>query len=48
MNLVIFSHPHFMRSQSMPRFAAMLAKGMRERGHEVEIWSPQAFFYHLL
>jgi len=47
MDLVIFSHPHFMRSQSMPRFAAMLAEGMRQRGHKVQIWSPQAFFYHL-
>ena len=47
MNLVIFSHPSFIRSQSMPRFATMLAEGMRVRGHEVQMWSPDAFFYRL-
>jgi glycosyltransferase involved in cell wall biosynthesis len=28
--------------QSMPRFAYMLADGMRARGHNVEIWAPKA------
>jgi glycosyltransferase involved in cell wall biosynthesis len=31
----------------MPRFAAMLAKGMKERNHSVEVWTPEAFFYKL-
>lgn len=31
----------------MPRFAAMLSEGMKERGHEVEIWSPQPKFFKL-
>ncbi|WP_133272252.1 glycosyltransferase [Hymenobacter radiodurans] len=39
MQLVFFTHPDFIKSQSMPRFARMLAEGMRERGHKVEIWS---------
>ena len=26
----------------MPRFAGMLARGMRARGHQVEVWAPQA------
>ncbi len=31
----------------MPRFAAMLVKGMQQRGHEVEVCTPDAFFYKL-
>lgn len=31
----------------MPRFAAMLTQGMKERGHEIEVWTPQAFFFKL-
>lgn len=29
----------------MPRYANMLESGMKDRGHEVEIWSPKALFY---
>lgn len=28
----------------MPRYANWLAKGMEERGHQVESWSPKAYF----
>lgn len=31
----------------MPRFANMLAEGMKKRGHQVEIWSPEPAFYNL-
>lgn len=31
----------------MPRFAQMLADGMRARGHEVAIWAPEAKFSRL-
>jgi len=31
----------------MPRYAAMLADGMRKRGHTVEICSPEPFFFRL-
>jgi glycosyltransferase involved in cell wall biosynthesis len=31
----------------MPRFAQMLADGMRARGHEVAIWAPEAMFSRL-
>jgi glycosyltransferase involved in cell wall biosynthesis len=48
MNIVLFSHPAFMNSQSMPRFARMLEEAYRERGHQVEIWSPQAKAYALV
>lgn len=47
MNLVFFTHPLFLASLSMPRFAHMLAEGMRERGHRVTVWSPQPCFFKL-
>ncbi|WP_324672908.1 glycosyltransferase [Hymenobacter sp. GOD-10R] len=53
MHLVFFTHPDFMGDQrmpafaSMPRFARMLADGMRERGHEVEMWAPKSRFFDL-
>ena len=42
MNIVLFSHPAFMNSQSMPRFARMLEQAYVARGHQVQVWSPQA------
>jgi len=47
MKLVFFAHPLFLGSQSMPRFVAMLAEGMESRGHEVEVWRPEALFSNL-
>jgi glycosyltransferase involved in cell wall biosynthesis len=47
MNIVLFTHPAFFKTQSMPRFARMLAAGMRERGHQVDILTPQPLFYSL-
>ena len=47
MNLIFFSHPGFLKSQSMSRFAQLLAEGMSERGHDLEILSPKSFFYQL-
>jgi glycosyltransferase involved in cell wall biosynthesis len=46
MNIVLFSHPAFLASQSMPRFAAMLQQAYLARGHQVQVWSPQARVYH--
>jgi glycosyltransferase involved in cell wall biosynthesis len=40
MKLVIFCHPGFLRSQSMPRFAGMLKSAYEARGHDVTMWSP--------
>ena len=48
MNLVLFTHPHFLRSQSMPRFARMLEEAYLLRGHEVKVWSPQPVAYQLV
>jgi glycosyltransferase involved in cell wall biosynthesis len=42
MKLVLFCHPSFLPSQSMPRFARMLRDSFTARGHRVEVWSPQA------
>lgn len=42
MRIVLFTHPAFMASQSMPRFARMLHQAYQALGHEVEVWSPKA------
>lgn len=47
MKIVLFVHPNFLDHQSMPRYANMIFEGMKERGHEVEIWEPKAHFYKL-
>ncbi len=47
MEIVLFVHPDFIGSQSMPRYATMLAEGMKQRGHNVQIWMPKARFYRL-
>jgi glycosyltransferase involved in cell wall biosynthesis len=47
MHIVLFTHPDFLGSQSMPRYANMLFQGMKERGHEVAIWTPKARFYKM-
>lgn len=46
MNIVFFTHPSFMASQSMPRYAQWLSEGMKQRGHNVTIWKPQAKCYN--
>jgi len=48
MKVVLFSHPEFMASQSMPRFAGMLKDAYTARGHHVEIWRPVARVYNLV
>lgn len=42
MRIVLFSHPAFMASQSMPRFTRMLHDAYLARGHQVQVWAPQA------
>ena len=46
MRIVLFSHPEFLRSQSMPRFARMLQESYQARGHAVQMWAPQPRVYH--
>src|SRR5258708_2802507 len=45
MKLVMFCHPDFASSQSMPRFAKMLKASYESRGHQDEVWSPPAKFH---
>jgi glycosyltransferase involved in cell wall biosynthesis len=47
MNIILISHPAFLNSQSMPRFARMLENAYTTSGHQVTIWSPQAYFYKM-
>ncbi|MVN77243.1 glycosyltransferase [Hymenobacter sp. HMF4947] len=53
MHIVFFTHPDFLGRDkmpgfaSMPRFARMLADGMQQRGHQVEMWAPQSRFFKL-
>jgi len=47
MNIILFTHPSFMNSQSMPRFAGLLQQSFEQRGHEVAIWSPKPFVFKL-
>jgi glycosyltransferase involved in cell wall biosynthesis len=48
MRIVLFAHPPFMHSQSMPRFANMLRECMQARGHSVQVWAPQPRVYQWL
>lgn len=45
MHIVQFVHPDFLGSQSMPRFAKMIAEGMRARGHDVDTWTARPLAY---
>lgn len=45
MRLVLFCHPPFMKSESMPRFARMIGEAMRSKGLEVAYWAPRPWLY---
>lgn len=45
MKIVLFSHPRFLPSHSMERFARMLATAYESRGHSVELWAPTPRVY---
>lgn len=47
MKLIIFTHPEFLDSQSMPKFAMQIRDGMSARGHEVEFWTAKPRAYRL-
>ena len=47
MKIVFFAHPKFSNVRSIDRYTAWLADGMKARGHEVEIWLPEARFHNL-
>jgi glycosyltransferase involved in cell wall biosynthesis len=39
MRLVLLGHPPAFATESMPRFAGMIMRGMEARGHQVELWT---------
>jgi glycosyltransferase involved in cell wall biosynthesis len=39
MRLALLAHPDSLESESMPRFAGMILRGMAERGHEIKMWT---------
>ncbi|MFP9116201.1 glycosyltransferase family 4 protein [Flavobacterium sp. RNTU_13] len=45
--IVFITHPLFLGSNSMPRYASWLAEGMEIKGYEVQIVRPEAKFYKL-
>lgn len=47
MHIVVFTHPQFLDSTSMPRFARMIIDGMRLRGHVVEEWTAKPYFFNI-
>jgi len=47
MHIVQFVHPDFLNSKSMPRFAQMIADGMRARGHQVDTWTAKPWAYRI-
>ena len=47
MKIVLLTHPTFMHSKSMPRFAAMLKSGYEKLGYDVSTLSPSPLFFKL-
>ena len=47
MHIVMFTHPVFLASKSMPKYVHLLSGGLKIRGHQVEILTAKAFFFNL-
>jgi glycosyltransferase involved in cell wall biosynthesis len=47
MRLVLLTHPSSFGIKSIPRFAAMIKRGMADRGHKVDAWTSQPRFARL-
>lgn len=47
MKFVLFCHPDFMQSESMPKFANMIGEAMQTKGHEVAYWAPRGRIFRL-
>jgi glycosyltransferase involved in cell wall biosynthesis len=47
MRLILLVHPSSLGSLSMPRFADMISRAMKSRGHEVELWTSARQFGNL-
>jgi glycosyltransferase involved in cell wall biosynthesis len=46
-HIVLFCHPEFLGSQSMPRFANMLVEAYERAGYRVSQWTPKARLHRL-
>jgi len=46
-HIVLFCHPEFLGSQSMPRFANMLVEAYERAGYRVSQWAPKARMHRL-
>jgi glycosyltransferase involved in cell wall biosynthesis len=47
LHIVLFCHPEFLGSQSMPRFANMLVEAYERAGYRVSQWTPKARLHRL-
>lgn len=47
MNIIFFTHPDFFPSISMKLYSDTIIDGLLNRGHNVKVWKPKAFFYKL-
>lgn len=43
MRIILFAHPCFMASNSMPRFSAMIAEYLSSKGIPHNVWMPKAY-----
>lgn len=47
MNIVILTHPPFLKSQSMPRYAKFIGDSLASKGHCITYLTAKAFFYNM-
>ena len=47
MKIVMFTHPNFLNSQSMPRYAKFLFDGLESEGHNVDVLTAKSYFSNL-
>jgi glycosyltransferase involved in cell wall biosynthesis len=47
MNIVIFTHPDFTGAHSISKYSKMIAEGMQQRGHFVEVRTAIPYLYRL-
>lgn len=47
MHIVIFAHPTFLNSSSMPKYVNMISEGLEARDHAVEVWTAKGIFHSM-
>lgn len=48
MKVLVITHPNFLNSQSMPRFANMLEEGLKAKGCKVDVVTAKSFLYQVV